>query len=518
MNEEEKIGRWMNKPLPEDAQRRLEEAKELDGLGESAIPQLLELAKDKYYKVRQYAIHAISEIGGEPAVSALLKLIDGADSCSKGDVIMALGATKEPAAVPAIYAAMGNVYDWVKKNAVWALERMGDVAAKELLPILENGTNGQRINAAVAIGKTRGTIALPALLVALKDEGRFVGSNAAIALGQLGDERATPHLLAQMERKDSENIRNWCAHAIAEINDSSAIPRMVTLMHLASKKNATVDFAKELSIALMKMGLPPVSCIPELLEIIAMNCITVNAERERVSEYIKWALPHMGESAVPLLTSALFHPNRPIAVYAAEALSKMHKCTNVKKQYGEGSPATASLSEIALNRENPVEVRNEAIGILQKIGDERALPAILSLIEDPEKSIRRNAATAVCGFRADSAALSVLMEAALDTEAQVRLEAVTTLSRMPPRTLRDLKPLACAIRATKNAHEEGGDRSREMNSLRETYNRWFSQLSERAERRHHRVPPPPPRFRAPKKSGRNSTAAQSKMAVGGRRQ
>lgn len=78
-----------------------------------------------------------------------------------------------------------------------------------------------RVQAAIALGRSRGIAAAPALVVLLKDGDKDVRREAAKALGQIKALQAVP-ALTQSLRDSDKNVRFYAAYALGEIKDPSA--------------------------------------------------------------------------------------------------------------------------------------------------------------------------------------------------------------------------------------------------------------------------------------------------------
>jgi HEAT repeat protein len=58
-------------------------------------------------------------------------------------------------------------------------------------------------------------------------------------------------------------------------------------------------------------------------------------------------------------------------------------------------PSVVEQVTVGLWSNQPLEVRDEAISVLQDIGDKRAIPYLLQLVADPDENIRENAQDAI---------------------------------------------------------------------------------------------------------------------------
>ncbi len=107
-------------------------------------------------------------------------------------------ADRGAAAIPALNAALqrsGSVA--ARRNAVWALTRVADPAARVAVrTALDDADPGVQQTALHSVAMRRDAAALPRLLAFLNSPDRFHQRKAAEALGRIGDKSAVPALLA----------------------------------------------------------------------------------------------------------------------------------------------------------------------------------------------------------------------------------------------------------------------------------------------------------------------------------
>src|SRR5450432_146592 len=84
---------------------------------------------------------------------------------------------------------------------------------------------------------------------------------------------------------------------------------------------------------------------------------------------------------------------------------------------GAGQSSVGGLIA-AVGDDNPT-VRRLAVGLLEELGDNRAVPALIGALEDPVREVREEAAAALGKFRGDRAA-SALIDALAHPSPNVR--------------------------------------------------------------------------------------------------
>ena len=71
------------------------------------------------------------------------------------------------------------------------------------------------------------------------------------------------------------------------------------------------------------------------------------------------------------------------------------KCSILNELYYLEDPSVLEYVTVGLQTNQPLDVRDEAISILQDIGDERAIPYLWPLLRDPDENIREEAQDAI---------------------------------------------------------------------------------------------------------------------------
>ena len=71
------------------------------------------------------------------------------------------------------------------------------------------------------------------------------------------------------------------------------------------------------------------------------------------------------------------------------------KCSILNEIYQLQDPSALEYVIVGLLPDQPLEVRDEAISVLQDIGDKRAIPSLWPLLADPDENIREEAQDAL---------------------------------------------------------------------------------------------------------------------------
>lgn len=152
------------------------------------------------------------------------------DAAVQYEAAEALGISRDPAAIPALIAALtGDRYSGVRWKAAEALARIGVPAVDPLIQALGHQDEDARWKAAIALGEIGDPRAIAPLISLFGDEDRFVQSRAAYALGQMGSP-ALPALIAALE-DPSPHIRSGAALALGRIGDPGALSPLLEALH-----------------------------------------------------------------------------------------------------------------------------------------------------------------------------------------------------------------------------------------------------------------------------------------------
>jgi HEAT repeat protein len=200
-----------------------------------------------------YTPFAFSEFGPQEPGSETEKLIKALKS-GNGSIriaaMMALGESKEKAAVNPLNDILLRDYPLAKNGAIIALGDIGDEGAVEiLLKQMQSDSEFTRSNIAIALGKIGTEKALPNLLARLRDVSAGVRSNSALALARIGNETAVDPLIGVLESgkgpqgkaQDSTNanadVRKSAILALGELGDTRATDDLIGILTDKEEKN-----------------------------------------------------------------------------------------------------------------------------------------------------------------------------------------------------------------------------------------------------------------------------------------
>lgn len=309
----------------------------------------------------------------------------------------------------------------------------GDVSNDErdvdqLIAALKEGTMGERIRAAKALGALGDARAVDALLKAFEEageqeededeeedeeeDGRELRIEIAEALGKIGDQRAFEPLFRFLERELPLKYSNeltlcaWVIDAVGMLRDERAIPLLIEAL-----EHADVDVRKAARSALAEIGEPAVEPLNKVLL----------TEGKQYRWFAADALKRIGDrSAVEPFRQVLQDKsaNEYVRAEAAKALGKLG---------GEG--IYDLLISTLRDRAEIETVRRGAASGLGLLGDRRGFEPLLQALKEGTAGMRWDVAVAL-GDLGDPRGIEPLIALLKDPYMQVRWEAAKALGKL----------------------------------------------------------------------------------------
>lgn len=302
----------------------------------------------------------------------------------------------------------------------------------QLIAALKEGTMGERIRAAKALGALGDMRAVDPLLEAFEEAGEAdeqedeedeesedeegdrgeLRMEIALALGKIGDSRAFDPLFRFLERelplKYSQDL-NTCwfvIDALGMLRDARAIPLLIDAL-----EHADVDVRKAARLALAEIGEPAVQPLIAVLL----------TEGKQGRWYAADALRRIGDRrAVEPFRQVLQdkRDNEYVRAEAAKALGKL------------GGEGIFELLLSTLRDRGEIEtVRRGAASGLGFLGDRRGLEPLLRALKEGTAGMRWDVAAAL-GDLGDPRAVEPLIALLKDSYMQVRWEAAKALGKL----------------------------------------------------------------------------------------
>ncbi|WP_447040600.1 HEAT repeat domain-containing protein [Streptomyces sp. DSM 118878] len=221
------------------------------------------------------------------------------------------------------------------------------------------------------------------------------------------DGRDVPNLVALLGEQSIPMVRRAAASALGAVGGRAATEALLA----ALGDDRTGDTVAR---ALSALAAPPVR---ELLAMLADD--SPGARRQRRGAAVALGLLECADAA-PLLLAALGAENpKDVRTAAADALGDLRH-----------EPASARLSSLVGDDEEPGTLRARAVHALGLIGARESLPVLLTAVHDPSEPVRVQAAQGLGRFPGREAAAALGEAASTDASGDVARSAVRALGRM----------------------------------------------------------------------------------------
>jgi HEAT repeat protein/beta-lactamase regulating signal transducer with metallopeptidase domain len=178
---------------------------------------------DDNVAVREEALNGLASMRDARAVPALLRALRDPNADLREQALSGLAQFDTPEALDGLVSALKDASPDVREHAVrhvGAKISRGRIEVGRhtdtFIALLRDETSDVRESAAMALGMSRDTRAIPALTAALKDAQVDVRERAASALGSIGDPAAIDALTAAL-KDASPDVREEAATALARI-------------------------------------------------------------------------------------------------------------------------------------------------------------------------------------------------------------------------------------------------------------------------------------------------------------
>ncbi len=254
----------------------------IEDLQESGYGKITEWKRSQ---IRQSAVEALGKIGceAEEAVPALIEALKSGNVSLRCDIIQTLGeiGSAAKAAIPALIEIVYSEHFDECEYAAEALKNIGalttDLKIESSVKAMHLSSCQHPVDNLAKIGKP----AVPALIVALKDQAKVVRRRAAEALGKIGTEAkaAIPALIAALD-DEGYLVRESAADALekigaltSELNIKRHVKNIIIREHRGDDEVVGTDFPwvlpevnKPAQEYLIKTGRPAVPLLIKVIE------------------------------------------------------------------------------------------------------------------------------------------------------------------------------------------------------------------------------------------------------------
>ncbi|MFW5709073.1 MAG: HEAT repeat domain-containing protein, partial [Chloroflexota bacterium] len=314
-------------------QRRRKAAWALGNIQEpSAIPELVQALRDENESVRREADYALARIG-QPAIPALVEGLNESDPDMRAAIIKILGRIGDPSTVPHITACLNDT-EWPRTEEV----RVCDLAAIALEHISTE-------DAHAAVDSWKGTS---------KSAAKTSNWKARVKSSQPVNGRQQLPLEIVLERTGDADwsIRRDAARELRYHDPELALPHLLKLL---ADEDAQVRWAAVNSLAQFSGDV-----------VIQGLTTALHDEDYRIVDSAAHSLAQLGETAIPDLIAALAEKNPNVRAAAAEALGVIGNDTAIPHL----ADALADTTRPAWEQHRVCDIAATA---LERIGTEQAL-------------------------------------------------------------------------------------------------------------------------------------------------
>lgn len=255
------------------------------------------------------------------------------------------------------------------------------------------------------------SIAVPALMAALKDSDVEVRRAAVQSLSNHEDRRAVPALIEALKDSDAE-VRAGAAMALGRLEDPRAAAPVAALL-------------KDSSVEVRRAALWALHNLPGDVSTDAVLAALADSDAEVRQAALGLALSRMPEDEdgnrradpryVAAFSRLLADPKPEVRQEAIMAL-------------GESGLTEAPVALLAMARDKNADVRQHVAQALGEIGDPKSVPTLKELLQDGNADVREQAVQALSEVR-DRTSLEALVGALKSTDPVVRRTAAEALGQ-----------------------------------------------------------------------------------------
>lgn len=371
---------------------------------ESAIIDLGKLA-ELWKDFEREIIDTLGKIGDKRAVEPLIKSLK--TSLSNESTIIALGKLADRRAVEPLIEVYKStqVTNHIKDIALVALIEIGDASVIEhLIKLLENEIcSFDAVKALNKLGDERAVEPLISLLNNSTGKGYGYESIIIDTLGKIGDKRAIEPLIKSLNSR-------WNLSAIIALEklaDKTAVEPLIEV--LKDEQNKDINFT---------IRIHAVKALGNLGDSRAVDSLCKVLDSPAVTEQVIIALEKIGDKRAiePLIHYCRFHCD----LWKYHYDSALKAVAKIKKLTGE------TLIELLEDSNN--KVREDAVFILGKEKNKRAVEFFSKLVNDQDQDVRSTVVEAL-GNIGDAKAVEVVCKFLQDKDCKIRKSAAKILHK-----------------------------------------------------------------------------------------
>jgi HEAT repeat protein len=346
----------------------------------TADPEILEQARSSDPDARQKAAAAVAQTTEPHNLPLMFELLGDKDWRVRKTIVEGFVRDSGDAVIAGLLASLADAENAGKRNsATEALMRIGDKAIAPIVERLRGDSDiDVRLSLVTLLGDLRNRDAFELLLKILDTESDLnVASSVVSSIGKYREPASVPRLVTLLQQRSDLWLKFHIVEALGEIGDRAALPSILPLYAEKSLRKPVLE-------AIGKIA--DVGTVSFLLRVIA--------DEEKLNLTALRALVRIAEA------------DKPRVVKEAER-------NLIQRNFRESFPADKVGPLIEHLYSTPKrDVKNFIVKFLGWSGDERALPVLLTHLQQPDTS--EVAAQALIDF--GPGAIPALHEALQNTE------------------------------------------------------------------------------------------------------
>jgi len=313
-----------------------------------------------------------------------------------------------------------------------------------LVSLLSDADPNLRMHAALALGQLRSDIAVAALIGALQDADTNVRFHAIEALGVLSAPEAVDPL-ADIASSGDFFLGFAAIEALGLIDDPRVAPRLVAMLDDVALRPAVIDTLARLGdedcvgplVRLLNDGGPEVPAIAAALERIQARYEEEYEAGPQIADLVREGITGPGVEALAAALTRRATPLRPIvAVLGWTGRPALEALLGALGEPGVQASLDAAVMGVGSDAVDPLVARVEsgsrderlaAAALLGRLGDRRAVPALLSLLGTADADLATIAAGALATL-GDARALDEILPLFAHPRASVRQAAIAAVN------------------------------------------------------------------------------------------
>ena len=401
--------------------------------------------EDPSVNIRWATVRAVGLLGDLNASNALSKALDDPNWVVRNQALLVMSefirripGSIDGEQIKSLIRLLIITDTEVHSLVVEALARRRTRGLDEMIEALQGPSHVVRAGVAEALGLSRDPRAVPPLIEATHDSVGAVRREACRGLGRLGDERAVEPLIVALGDADSA-VMQAAIDALVAIGTPAAVPLCAALRRVTPKLHRR-------NIILALGGIGDMCAIVPLLNSLSSTYYVVrSATVTALSAYGDSVVDHLVNmvqtSSVPidsLIREIREQSTKRLRLRAIRALGEIKNARAIRtlrRLLAEHDPDISAATQEALSKIGLAAwARHGAVIALGHIANSRALPALISALEDDSEYVRAEAARAIARIGDDSAVPTLIYVLERDEDQIVRREAAGALRSLAVQT------------------------------------------------------------------------------------